>query len=76
MLVTFKNSFHETEARANVQDERLTSSQVKRLNKKLCGLKNCCCGGVLFDRQYNSKDRELELYFLTSETMAVIELPW
>ena len=48
MLITLRNDFHNTEAVVRVPDwpAVLSKSQEYRLEKKLCGVKGCCCGGI------------------------------
>ncbi len=55
--IEFTNSFHHTTARVRVQSEdwrpgdeadegmvRLSRSQIRSVNRKLCGIADCCCG--------------------------------
>jgi hypothetical protein len=48
--ITFKNSFHGTEASSYLNNEHLNATQVRSLNKKLCGVSGCCCGGIYRSR--------------------------
>jgi hypothetical protein len=59
---TVYNKMHNTEYTFNVAEKnfsilknagpelvcliKLTDNQVKRAHKALCGMKNCCCGGI------------------------------
>jgi hypothetical protein len=46
MLVTVRNSFHNTAINLRVSEgEVLSTSQTKRAWKALCGMKDCSCGG-------------------------------
>lgn len=45
MLVTLKNDFHRTTAK--VRTGKLSNATIKRVQKKLCGIKGCLCSGNL-----------------------------
>lgn len=48
MLVTLKNDFHNTEVTVRVlrRSTHLTKYQMRRVNNALCGMADCCCGGI------------------------------
>ena len=49
MLITLKNDFHRTEVRVRVQGGspwKLTLRQSQRVDRELCGMTECRCGGV------------------------------
>ena len=52
MLVAIYNDYHRTEARVRVPGlpHTLSDSQVRRVRRKLCGMAECTCGGVLDER--------------------------
>ena len=53
MKVTFKNSFHNTEATVIVgKDGKISSRQIARAAKKLCGMSDCCCDDELNEIQF------------------------
>jgi hypothetical protein len=58
--VTFRNDFHNTTATAFAEPVhgglRLTTSQVNRASKKLCGMSDCACG--TFRGSITSEDGE------------------
>ena len=52
---TLYNDFHNTSARVRVEKDDydtiyLTRSQINRANKKLCGMRDCICGGVYWNQ--------------------------
>ena len=55
--LTLRNDFHNTEATVIVKDGVISAGSLKRAEKKLCGMKDCCCGGIR-GRQY-TKDGTL-----------------
>jgi hypothetical protein len=46
MKITFVSRFHLTEASSYLNKGRLNPRQVRGLNKRLCGMSDCACGGV------------------------------
>lgn len=56
--LTLKNDFHNSEVTLNIDLEKikvgetfkLSPSQLKRSFRELCGMKDCCCGGVAGQR--------------------------
>jgi hypothetical protein len=44
--ITFKNDYHSTEINLHVKGDTLTRSQMRRVNKELCGMSDCCCGDI------------------------------
>lgn len=50
-MITIHNNFHNTSVnvRASIGDE-LTATQVNRVRRELCGIRDCCCGGSLKER--------------------------
>jgi hypothetical protein len=56
--LTLRNDFHLTEVTLNINLEeikvgetfKLSPSQLKRSFRELCGMKDCCCGGVAGQR--------------------------
>ncbi len=47
--IIWTNDFHNTEAITLPRaDGTITASQRDRASRKLCGLADCCCGGVYF----------------------------
>lgn len=53
MIITLQNKFHNSEVRIRVSDEKkegaffiISKSQVRRINKVLCGASDCRCGGA------------------------------
>lgn len=46
MKITLRNNFHNTEAVVIPRNGELSPRQVNRALKKLCGMKDCCCGDV------------------------------
>ena len=65
--IEIKNNFHNTTARLRVSDLRIapelrdgneyfctiTESQLRRAVRKLCGMKDCTCGGVRGPQKHN-----------------------
>lgn len=51
--ITLKNDFHRTECRVRVADigQSLTKSQLYRVQKSLCGVAECRCGGLSFNQR-------------------------
>ena len=45
MKLTLSNDFHNTEITLNCKDDKLSAGQVKRANRELCGMSDCCCSG-------------------------------
>ena len=45
MKLTLKNDFHNTEITINAKNEKLSPEQVKKAQKHLCGMSDCCCSG-------------------------------
>ena len=54
--IEYRNSFHNTSVRVRVDDAavcedgnglqaRLSKSQQRRVERELCGMSDCCCGG-------------------------------
>ena len=43
MRLTLINKFHNTQAKVNLKQKQLSESQMKRANRKLCGVDGCCC---------------------------------
>jgi hypothetical protein len=76
MRIKAKNDFHKTEIDLYLKYPILTRSQMKRVNRKLCGRDECQCGGIrgeqTFDyehtlcRDYNGEYETVEIT-LTSE---------
>ena len=50
-MITIKNDYHDTTItlRANIGDT-LTPSRVRRIQRLLCGIDDCKCGGVAGER--------------------------
>jgi hypothetical protein len=46
MRITLKNDFHNTEVRLNPKNEELSTGQVKRAQRVLCGIDDCVCGNT------------------------------
>ncbi len=44
--LTLRNDFHNTEATVKVNNGRIKADAMKRAEKKLCGMKECSCGGM------------------------------
>jgi hypothetical protein len=50
-IVTIVNVFHNTKTTTRVPPNmRISKARVERLRRRLCGVKNCCCGGDLSER--------------------------
>ena len=47
--ITIVNPFHNTETFVRVGSTwtQLSQSQMRRVQKVLCGMKDCCCGGAI-----------------------------
>jgi hypothetical protein len=43
MRLVFSNSFHNTSVNINAPRLRVTETQAKRVQKVLCGMKDCSC---------------------------------
>ena len=52
MRITFFNNFHNTKVSVNSNDWTLSSRQVARIRKTLCGIADCMCGGVYGTQRY------------------------
>ena len=51
MKIEIRSKFHNSRVVVNVQlNESLTKSQVNRINRTLCGIKDCGCGGINFSQ--------------------------
>ena len=51
MKITIRNNFHNTEVVVNVgPSNTITGATASRIQKKLCGVSGCKCGGVLGER--------------------------
>jgi len=52
MFVKLYNDFHNTEVTLRVSDlpVTLSSNQIRRARKELCGVDGCTCGGPLGER--------------------------
>ena len=53
ITITLKNDFHNSTAKFRINSDKetlLNRSTVLRIRNKLCGIKGCCCGGVLGQR--------------------------
>jgi hypothetical protein len=69
--LTLKNEFHNREVTLNIDLKtikegatfELTPNQIKRANRELCGIKDCCCGGVAGQRAdwHKIDDKEVSL---------------
>lgn len=56
-MITIRNEYHNTEVRVRASiGEVLTSGQVKRCRRALCGIDGCTCGGVLSERGQQHDD--------------------
>lgn len=46
--ITFTNNFHNTKCTVNYKPGQtvLSRSQMRRIENKLCGISDCCCGTV------------------------------
>ena len=44
--LTLSNDFHNTETVVMVKDGIISAGSMKRAKKKLCGMKDCQCGGL------------------------------
>lgn len=56
--VTLKNNFHNTECRVRLEEiepmaYKISMWDVKRIEKKLCGIKGCTCSGATGIRDEN-----------------------
>lgn len=60
MKITLRNDFHGTEYTIHCIHGRLSSgwiisaSQAKRADRRLCGMSDCCCGGIHRDARYRA----------------------
>jgi len=52
MKITLKNNFHNSEANLIVKDGKISESAIIRAEKKLCGIKDCTCGGIRGPQDY------------------------
>lgn len=46
MKITITNTFHNSKVTLNMQNSKLSTSQVKRAGKELCGISDCICGSM------------------------------
>jgi len=46
MKITLHNEFHNTTATLIPRNGRLNKRQLARAHKSLCGMSDCCCGGI------------------------------
>lgn len=53
MKATLKNDFHNTEATVLVSEGKVSEAAMIRAGKKLCGIKDCTCGGVRGTQDFN-----------------------
>lgn len=57
MKITLRNDFHNTEAvviphNLHGREGFLSARQVKRADRKLCGMSDCTCGGITRDVRF------------------------
>lgn len=52
MEITLKNNFHNTEATVVVKGGIIKAAAMKAAERKLCGMKECTCGGVRGPQDY------------------------
>jgi hypothetical protein len=45
--ITVTNDFHNTSINLQVKGDTLTRSQMRRVNRELCGMSDCCCGDIV-----------------------------
>lgn len=55
MIITLTNDFHNTEITLNCKNGKLSAGQVKKAQKALCGMSDCCCSG---DIGYRGKQQD------------------
>lgn len=76
MKITIRNNFHNTEAYVTIRNgNTITGATARRIEKKLCGVSGCKCGGVLGERgpQEFTYDYQLDERFkVVSVTFAVV----
>lgn len=56
--LTLRNDFHQTEATVLVKNGVISPRSLKRARKKLCGMRDCCCGGIR-----GTQDMVIDLWF-------------
>ena len=56
MKATIKNNFHNSEVNVLVKDGKISETSMIRAGKKLCGIKDCTCGGVRGPQDYIIKN--------------------
>lgn len=51
MKLTIRNNFHNTKAQVTLRSgNTISGATARRIEKDLCGIKGCKCGGVLGER--------------------------
>lgn len=59
-MYTLSNDFHDTRVTVRpANDGTMTSRQVRRARRELCGMSDCCCGGYLHERGYQPRGLEI-----------------
>ena len=78
--LTIKNDFHQTETKVRAEllnhgmhfETTLSSRQMQRVKKTLCGQKDCTCGGIRGKQLFEGKKLVINLF--TKEQLHLVLL--
>jgi hypothetical protein len=75
--ITLRNDFHNSESNIRVADlpHEMTESQNAKVQRELCGNRNCECGGIRGVQHSNGKRLDVEFLGGAKSSLVISERP-